>query len=93
VAEYLRAGGVEKPATEKLLEKLTLPTAVTQAAASTASAPAPVSKVDEQKLAALAQAGNPAVAAEKADAKAAAEPAPDLAKADEKLSSLLGNKK
>jgi ABC-2 type transport system ATP-binding protein len=93
VAEYLRAGGVEKPATEKLLEKLTLPTAVTPVAASAASAPAPVSKVDEQKLAALAQAGGPAVAAEKADAKAATEPAPDLAKADEKLSSLLGNKK
>ncbi|HWY31302.1 MAG TPA: hypothetical protein VNX46_11125, partial [Candidatus Acidoferrum sp.] len=93
VAEYLRAGGVEKPATEKLLEKLALPTAVTPAAASAAPAPAPVSKVDEQKLAALAQAGSPAVAAEKADAKAATEPAPDLAKADEKLSSLLGNKK
>jgi ABC-2 type transport system ATP-binding protein len=93
VAEYLRAGGVEKPPTEKLLEKLTLPSAVTPAAASATAAPAPVSKVDEQKLAALAQAGSPAVAAEKPGAKAETEPAPDLAKADEKLSSLLGNKK
>jgi ABC-2 type transport system ATP-binding protein len=93
VAEYLRAGGVEKPPTEKLLEKLTLPTAVTPSAASAPSAQAPVSKMDEQKLAALAHTGSPAVAAEKAGAKAETQPAPDLAKADEKLSSLLGPKK
>jgi ABC-2 type transport system ATP-binding protein len=92
VAEYLRAGGTEKPATEKLLEKLTLPAAATPAAPSAAAVPATDSKVDEQKLAALAKAGTPP-AAEKPGSHPQAEPAPDLAKADEKLSSLLGNKK
>jgi hypothetical protein len=45
-------------------------------------------KVDERKLEALAQAAAPAAAPETAPEKPA-----DLSKAEEKLSSLLGNKK
>jgi ABC-2 type transport system ATP-binding protein len=89
VAEYLRAGGQDQPASDKLLEKLSLPTAGTPPAAPLAVPAAPESKVDEHKLAALSQAGTP----EPPAPKTVAEPAPDLAKANEKLSSLLGNKK
>jgi hypothetical protein len=87
VAEYLRGGVEEKPATEKILEKLALP----QAAAS-ASQPAeqtgPVP--DDKKLEALAKAPEPAPAPAN-PASAAAKPV-DLSKANEKLSSLLGDK-
>ena len=52
VAAYFRAGGEEKPAAEKILEKLALPQAPS-------AAPAPVAEikppVDESKLEALAQ--------------------------------------
>ncbi len=90
VAEYLRAGGQDKPASDKLLEKLSLPTAGTPPVTPAPAPAAPESKVDEQKLAALSQAGTP----EPPPApKTVTEPAPDLAKANEKLSSLLGNKK
>jgi len=88
VAEYLRAGGAEKPATEKILEKLALPE--TKPAPMASAGPAtPVA--DEKKLASLTKASEPAPA----PAKPAApmdKPA-DLAKADEKLSSLLGGDK
>jgi ABC-2 type transport system ATP-binding protein len=89
VAEYLRAGERDKPASDKLLEKLSLPTAGTPPASPAPSPSAPESKVDEHKLAALSKAGPP----EPPALQPAAEPAPDLAKANEKLSSLLGNKK
>lgn len=92
VAEYLRAGGQEKPQSEKLLEKLSLPTVATPSPASTTT-PVAGSKVDEQKLAALAKAGSPSTASENPPASNKPEPAVDLAKAEEKLSSLLGNKK
>ncbi len=90
VAAYLRAGVEEKPATDKLLEKLSLPQA---------PAAAPVVKaetgpaVDDSKLAALSQPVTaPAVIPAPATTTPAVKPA-DLAQADEKLSSLLGGKK
>jgi ABC-2 type transport system ATP-binding protein len=89
VAEYLRVGGVEKPETEKMLEKLALP----QAAAPVATVPelkaAPA--MDETKLAALAR----PVELVTPPSRPAPEPeeAVDLTKADAKLSSLLGKKK
>jgi len=87
VAAYLRAGAEEKPASEKFLEKLTLP----QATAVASATPSVTSEqtVDEGKLAALAKS---------TPAPTAAQPSPeqktdDLSKADEKLSSLLVGKK
>jgi ABC-2 type transport system ATP-binding protein len=91
VAEYLRAGGQEKPASEKILEKLSLPTSAQPAAGSNLSAPA-TPKVNEQKLEALAKATAPAGTPEPAAAKPGLEPPADLSQAEEKLSSLLGNK-
>ena len=90
VAAYLRAGVEAQPATDKLLEKLSLPQA---------PAAAPVVKVetgpavDNSKLAALSQPVTaPAATPVPASATPAVKPA-DLAQADEKLSSLLGGKK
>ena len=89
VAAYLRAGMEEKPAAEKLLEKLSLPQ----------SAPVAVKpevagvQVDEKKLAALAQAApTPTVAPSPSPAAEPVVKPEDLSKADEKLSSLLGGK-
>jgi ABC-2 type transport system ATP-binding protein len=88
VAEYLRAGTAEKPATEKILEKLALPE--TKAAPIVPAAPA-VPVADEKKLAGLTKASEPSPAPAKS---AAPETKPaDLSKADEKLSSLLGGGK
>lgn len=87
VAEYLRAGIETTPAPDKVLEKLTLPTAA--AVAPVAVKPAEPT-VNERKLESLTKVEptpapiQPAPAAQKAE---------DLAKADEKLSSLLGKKK
>ncbi len=90
VAAYLRAGVEAQPATDKLLEKLSLPQA---------PAAAPVVKVetgpvvDDSKLAALSQ---PVTAPEAPPLPASATPTvkpADLAQADDKLSSLLGGKK
>jgi ABC-2 type transport system ATP-binding protein len=89
VAEYLRAGAQEQPATEKVLEKLSLPQAAQPIVAEKVPAPA-APKVDDQKLAALAQATP--LSAPQPESQPEAKPA-DLSKADEKLSSLLGNKK
>jgi ABC-2 type transport system ATP-binding protein len=86
VAAYLRAGIEEKPAADKILEKLALPQPVAETKSVAPAAP----KVDEKKLEAMAKAAAPA------PAKPAPTPDPkpaDLSKADEKLSSLLGNKK
>ena len=87
VAPYLRAGADQRPATDKLLEKLALPQ-VAPAVEMKAPAPAAEPKLDEKKLEALAKA-EPAITPKKEPEKKPA----DLAKADEKLSSLLGNKK
>lgn len=87
VAEYLRAGITEKPAADKILEKLALPE--TKPAPVQATAPAGP-RTDEKKLEQLTKANEPAPAPAK-PGPAAAKPA-DLSKADEKLSSLLGGK-
>ena len=92
VAEYLRAGGEEKPATEKVLEKLSLPqTAPTPAPEISAALAAP--KVDDGKLSALTQPQEPAPAPERPAVKTEPAQPVDLSKADEKLSALLGGKK
>jgi ABC-2 type transport system ATP-binding protein len=91
VAPYLRAGGEERPAAERVLERLALPQ-TRPAAVPKAPAGAGETKLDERKLEALAQ---PAPAAPKAagrPSEAEAKPE-DLSKADEKLSSLLGGGK
>ena len=90
VAEYLRAGGDAQPQTEKVLEKLSLPQAATPAFKP--GAEVATSKTDDSKLAALAQ-PTPAPTPEKSAPKTEAAKPVDLAKADEKLSSLLGGKK
>jgi ABC-2 type transport system ATP-binding protein len=90
VAEYLRGGLEAKPRTEKVLEKLSLPQVVP---VPVETKPAAGSQVDDKKLAALAQAGQPAP---QPTAKPAAAPEAkpvDLSKADEKLSALLGKPK
>jgi len=87
VAAYLRAQADDRPATDKLLEKLSLPQAAPVETKKTT--PAAESKVDEQKLEAMArpEPGAPVK-------KAGPEQKPvDLTKAEEKLSSLLGDKK
>jgi ABC-2 type transport system ATP-binding protein len=89
VAEYLRAGADAAPAADKVLEKLTLPAAV--AATSVPSQPAEPA-VNERKLDALTK-SDPAPTSVQAQAAPAPEKAEELAKADEKLSSLLGKKK
>ena len=88
VAEYLRGdGGATTPAPDKVLEKLTLPTAATPApAAAQSTAPA----VNEKKLDALTK-SEPAPAPSQPTATVPVK-AEDLAKADEKLSSLLGKR-
>lgn len=91
VAEYLRAGAEEHSATEKILEKLALPTQAAQPVSETKiSAPVAETKWDDKKLAALAKAAEPTAPQKKVEPEA--KPA-DLSKADEKLSSLLGKPK
>ena len=88
VAAYLRGDAVEKPATDKILERLAAPLPAEPA-------PAPVSipgaSVDQKKLEALAKPAEPTPPSPKS-ASGLDKPA-DLAKANEKLSSLLGNPK
>jgi ABC-2 type transport system ATP-binding protein len=90
VAAYLRGDAEGKPATDRVLERLTTP----QAAAPVAvTAPQPAETVDRKKLDALARpvAETPAPAATPA-ATPVQKPA-DLSKANEKLSSMLGKPK
>jgi ABC-2 type transport system ATP-binding protein len=94
VAEYLRAEGEAKPATDKLLERLTLPTAAPKAEE---AKPAPATPaLSDAKLADLTKPASaetaPAAPPPAPESKPAA-PAEDLSKANEKLSSLLGGKK
>jgi len=90
VAPYLRGETEAKPAGERLLEKLTLPSqAPERPAPLTTQAPAPA--VDEQKLQALAAPGSTPP-----EAPPPPGPPPEeesLAKADEKLASLLSKPK
>jgi len=91
VAEYLRGGVEAKPATEKVLERLTLPQVVpTVPEIKPAVSAGP--KVDDKKLEALTQASQPTPQPVKPTPVAEAKPV-DLSKADEKLSSLLGKPK
>jgi ABC-2 type transport system ATP-binding protein len=92
VAPYLRAGAQKPPpATEKILERLALSEAARPPARSPSPPPAEPA-VNEQKLDTLIKATEPAAAPSKA-APAAREAPVDLAKADEKLSSLLNKPK
>jgi hypothetical protein len=86
VAAYLRGDAEGKPATEKILERLTAP----QSVSPQTPVAAPEESVDQKKLAALAKPtqttpATPAPATE-------AGKAPELEKANEKLSALLGKK-
>lgn len=90
VAAFIR-GDADAPAvaTDKLLERLTLPSAAAQPVAVVAT-PEPMNEAATAKLAQLTKT-EPAAPAPSAPSKAAA-PAEDLSKANEKLSSLLGGK-
>jgi len=88
VAAYLRGGVEELPAGEKMLERLALPQSAREPAQPKVPPPAPEPRVDETKLAALAKA-EPVVTPKKEPEQKPA----DLSQADEKLSSLLGDKK
>jgi len=92
VAEYLRGGVVEKPATEKVLEKLSLPQAPQTVSETKISAPVVERKLDDKKLESLAQTAETKAPETKPVPAPEAKPA-DLSKADEKLSSLLGKQK
>jgi ABC-2 type transport system ATP-binding protein len=88
VAAYLRGNVEEQPATEKVLERLTLPqAAIVSPTAHAESKPT----ADEKKLEALSKPAAPIPARSK-PTPAVVKPE-DLAKADEKLSSLLGKPK
>ena len=90
VAAYLRAGAQEQPpAAEKILERLAWPETV-KPVAQPQAVPRTEPAVNEQKLETLTKSAEPPASPAKPVA-AKAEPA-DLTKADEKLSSLLGNK-
>jgi ABC-2 type transport system ATP-binding protein len=93
VAEYLRGGVETKPQTEKVLEKLALPQAAQPAVETKPATQIAAAKVDAKKLEALTQANESVSAPEKSAQKIETEKPVDLSKADEKLSSLLGNKK
>jgi ABC-2 type transport system ATP-binding protein len=89
VAAYLRGEAELKSATERVLERLTVSDAAASAPApATHSAPA----VDEAKLAELTRARDSSPPPPKTGPAPAEAPA-DLSKADEKLSSLLGQPK
>jgi ABC-2 type transport system ATP-binding protein len=90
VAEYLRGGVEAQPAADRVLEKLSLPQATPGLVAKSAEVSAV--NVADGKLAALTQSSQPAPAV--TQPTAAPEPKPaDLAKANEKLASLLGKPK
>jgi ABC-2 type transport system ATP-binding protein len=89
VAAYLRGDAEAQPATERVLERLTLPQSAPPAPAPAAEA---TPAVDERKLAALLKSERSNLKSQNLPAPpapAAPEQPVDLAKADEKLSSLL----
>jgi ABC-2 type transport system ATP-binding protein len=86
VAAYLRGDAEAKPATDRILDRLTAPQP-----AAPAPAPKPVETVDQHKLAALTQSTPPTSPAPKP--APTAPPPEELEKANEKLSSLLGKPK
>jgi ABC-2 type transport system ATP-binding protein len=87
VAAYLRGDAEAKPASDRILERLTAPQA---AAPAPAPATAPVEVLNQQKLEALTRPAEPVVPAPGATS-AAAKPLSEeeLRKADEKLAALL----
>jgi ABC-2 type transport system ATP-binding protein len=87
VAAYLRGEAEAKPATDRVLERLTL--LPTQPAAPVSTSP-PVPAMDDKKLEQLTKAAEPVSSPSTAPAPTGTKPE-DLSKADEKLSSLLGN--
>jgi ABC-2 type transport system ATP-binding protein len=92
VAAYLQGDGGTEPRAERVLERLTLPTAAKVEPAFAVSEPAKPA-VDAQKLDSLTKAAEAAPTPKPAtsDPQPAA-PAADLSKANEKLSGLLGKK-
>lgn len=97
VAQYLRGDAEAKPATDRVLERLTAPQASAATAPVATPAPQPADTVDRKKLDALtrgqaAETSTAAPAPTSAPAPAPAESV-DLKKANEKLSSLLGKPK
>jgi ABC-2 type transport system ATP-binding protein len=91
VAAYLRAGTEERPAAEKVLEKLALPQTAQPVVQPKPAVQSAAPKMDDSKLSALSQPTAPAP--EKSAPKVEQAKPVDLSKADEKLSSLLGGKK
>ncbi len=89
VAAYLRGDASQAAPSDKILERLTLPTALATPA-EPAPAPAPVNL---ERLAALTQAAPAPAPAEPAPSPEARPAEAELAKADEKLSNLLGKPK
>jgi ABC-2 type transport system ATP-binding protein len=92
VAAYLKGDPAAKPATEKILERFTASAAVLEPAQSASIAP-PQPAVDETKLASLTKSGEPPPASKTSEPAAGPAQPADLSKANEKLSSLLGDKK
>jgi ABC-2 type transport system ATP-binding protein len=89
VAAYLRGGAEVQPTADKILERLTLPTAAAKSGEKLAIEMTP--KVDEAKLSALSKPTEPSAPAPTPAAEQA-KPV-DLSKANEKLSSLLNKPK
>jgi len=90
VAAYLRAGAEERPAAEKVLEKLALPQSAQPMVQSKPVETTPAPKTDEKKLEALSKPESKTPEPKPSATEAKPE---DLSKANEKLSSLLGGKK
>ena len=88
VAEFLRGDGPVKTAAERKLERLAAP--ATQPEVESDSEKAPEPKVDEKKLAALAETNPTPEASKPADKEKAPDKKADLTKANKKLSGLLG---
>jgi ABC-2 type transport system ATP-binding protein len=92
VAAYLRGDAEGKPSTDRMLERLTA--SPVPAPATQETAPARQETVDQKKLEALTHSASEApVVPAAAEAPAKEVPKQDLAKANEKLSSLLGKPK
>jgi hypothetical protein len=88
VAAYLRGDAEAPPAADKILQRLTVPTAPKPDAPAAPSTPAP--RIDESKLNSLARPAEPRPPV--AVSVPAPAPPADLGKANEKLSALLGKK-
>src|SRR6185503_8810992 len=89
VAAYLRGDADAKPATDKVLERLTAPAAKTETKPAEAKQPEPA--VDRARLEALTKAAEPPP--QPSPPQPATAPPADLSKANEKLSSLLNKPK